>query len=508
MKWYKYLLLLIPVLIYLFLRLGFRETIEFGYDQPRLATRIIEFNKDGNFLDTQKFAEKSPWGNISWGPSLFLFFSPFFLISQNPVTVSLLISIFNLLSIVLVIYLGYRFFSFTTGLVAGIFLATMPWWWIFSRMIYQPTPVPTFVALMMLLTFMVLEKPKSFWIAPLIFCWGFLLELYFHAFSVITVSAVAITTKIRKLNFIYIFSGIILVFLLFLPFFNVNSYGDYVPQKNEENVFIPGRDDPVSRIKNLLPHYFLIISGGDFSWQLGKGYADFLKGNPETEGVFLIISAATILIFLHNIFLAFRSPGQKLLRFVLILWVIAPIPFLTLIHLPSVPPIPRYFLLSLPALSLLWGLSAEDLVKRLSEYSKIVKFLPVGLLLLNPFYWFIFDMKYYRFVTTYSYPDGSLSVYSDIPYSFLKSSIDFVLKDEGDLTGSSVVISNDSGNPKQYALDWATNYVWSNVYKRDKQIEDPLNSKYFLITTSQVSEKKFVEIYRSGPYSVFRVVDL
>lgn len=110
-----YFLLLIPVILYLFLRIGFRGIIEFGYDQPRLATRVIEFIGDGNFFDTQKFAEKSPWGNISWGPALFLFFTPFILISKNPEIVSLLISLFNLLSVVLVIYIGLKHFSFISA---------------------------------------------------------------------------------------------------------------------------------------------------------------------------------------------------------------------------------------------------------------------------------------------------------------------------------------------------------------------------------------------------------
>ncbi|EKE06355.1 MAG: hypothetical protein ACD_19C00016G0028 [uncultured bacterium] len=68
-----YIGILLICIVYLTLRLSFPETIEFGYDQPRLATRVIEFINNGKILETQKFAEKAPWGNISWGPALFYF---------------------------------------------------------------------------------------------------------------------------------------------------------------------------------------------------------------------------------------------------------------------------------------------------------------------------------------------------------------------------------------------------------------------------------------------------
>ena len=55
--------LFLILVIYLVLRLGWRDTIEFGYDQPRLASRVLEYLKDGNILNTQKYAERNTWGS-------------------------------------------------------------------------------------------------------------------------------------------------------------------------------------------------------------------------------------------------------------------------------------------------------------------------------------------------------------------------------------------------------------------------------------------------------------
>lgn len=507
MKWYHYLLFTAPVLVYLILRLGFRGTIEFGYDQPRLATRVIEFIKNGDLLQTQKFAEKSPWGNVSWGPSLFYLLSPFFLISKNPLTVSLLISVFNFVSVLLIIYLGKRYFSFGTGLIAGIFLATMPWWWIFSRMIYQPTLVPSFIAIMIFLTFKVLEKPKTFWIVPLVFTWGVLLQLYFHTFSAVGVSTVFVAYKFRKISYKYLILGIVLTSFLFLPYLKGQSVSDYLPEKTKETL-VQGRDNPLSRVKTLVPKFILIISGGDFSWQLGNGYDDFVSANPKVENVFSIISVLTVLVVIYNLFTVIKFSKNRSFKLALLLWTIAPIPLLVFIPLPSIPPIPRYFLLTLPSLSLLWGICIDEVAGSLSKKIKALKYGFIILFLTIPFFWFCFDLKYYQFVTTYSYPNGPLSVYSDIPYAFLINSINFVFKDSNNRGGSNVVISNDRGNPKQYALDWATNYVWTYVYKRDRILPDITNVDYYLITVSQASNPEYKYIYKSGPYWVYRVTSL
>lgn len=505
MKWHHYLLLLIPVTVYLFLRLAFTNSIEFGYDQPRLASRILEYLNAGNFLDTQRYAERSPWGNISWGPSLIFFFSIFFLVSKNPITVSLLISIFNLLSVILVVLIGKRYFSFSAGLIAGIFLATMPWWWVFSRMIYQPAPVPTFMAILILLTFCVIGKPKSFWIAPLIFTWGILLQLYFHSLSVVLVSIIFIASKFKKLSYEYLLLGIIITSFLFLPYLKIQSISDYFPDK-VQNIMIAGRDDPISRIKNLVPHFITIIAGGDFAWQLGSGYDDFKTSNPHVENIFLTITIITVLIIVYNFFAAIKFSKNRIYRIALLLWTIAPLPFLTFMPLPSVPPIPRYFLLSLPSLSLLWGITFYEITGKFISGSRSLKYGFIMLFLLIPLYWFCFNTKYDRFIKNYPYPNGALSTYSDIPYLFLINSINFVFDDASNNKSPHFVISNDPNNPRQFALDWATGYILANVYGKDKILKEGLEQTYYLITPSPGEPKPdFKFIYKSGPYWVFRL---
>lgn len=494
--------LIIISFIYLFLRFSFPETIEFGYDQPRLATRIIEFINNGNILETQKFAEKSPWGNISWGPALFYFYSPFFLLTKDPLLVSRLISLVNLLSIIVIVYLGSKYISKKAGLFAGLISATQPWWIIFSRMIYQPTPVITLITISMLLFLYTLKKPNTLMYSLLIFSWVFLIEIYLHSFSFVLTSFILLIFFLKKkvINKYLIF-GIIISSLLIIPFtINFSSF-DYQPTRfqNMEDRFDTNRDGPITRIKTILPGYIKTFSGGSMEYQLGCSNQDFYKKYDLAKLMENIIIYVTIFIIFYNLFKLLTTPSNRKLRLLFFSWATSPLLFLVFIPLPNVPPIPRYFLVSFPALAILYGLFFSEIYKQ----SKLIL-----VLLLIPIYWICFYTSYANFIKNYTFPSGHLSVYSDSQYLFLFDAIKKAQLDNSLKGRMSIVLSNDENSPKEFSLDWATKYICTYVL-RDEISDVNLNPGYYLIDYSlQKEDKRFIKIGRFGPYSLYEFNDL
>lgn len=488
-----YLAVLVICGIYLFLRLSFQETIEFGYDQPRLASRIVEYIENGKWIDTQKFAEKSPWGNITWGPSLFFFYTPFFLISRDPLLISNLIALFNLLSILLVIFVGEKYFSKTAGLIAGLLLATQPWWFVFSRMIYQPTPLITIISISMLLYFLTFKKPYSIWWSLLIFSWIFLIELYAHSIAFVGISFLMLFIfKNFKLINIYLFLGVVLSTVLIIPYFCNFNKSDYFPEKNIEKLQ-DGRDDYLSRIKNITGGYLSVVSGGSFEYQLGNGYEDFTRINPEINILTRSVIYLTLIVFLYNLTSLFFVKQNRFIKLSLILWSVTPIIFLTLVRLPSVPPIPRYFLISLPAIVLLWGILVSEL-----RY-KIFVVVP----LVVAFFWLFLIYKYNSFIRNYDFPNGHLSTYSDTQYIYVKKSIEYVLSRSNNFT-----ISNDINNSKVFATEWGYTYLLDNVYKIDRKLADPNISDHYLIDYSaSYPDENIIYLKKFGPISVYQAIN-
>lgn len=490
------------VIIYLILRLSFPETIEFGYDQPRLATRVIEFINNEKIFETQKFAEKAPWGNISWGPSLFYFYAPFLLISKNPLALSYLLAIFNVISILGIIYLSSKYLSKKTGLFAGLILAIQPWWVIFSRMIYQPTPVITLIVISMIFYFFTLKKPNSIYYSLLIFSWTFLVEIYFHTISFVLISFMLIIIhNYKKMLNKYLIVGIIISNFLIIPFVLIDSKSDYFPVKKENisDTFQVGRDDPWSRVKSIVPGYIKTFSGGSMEYQLGYSHSEFYNQYRYFHTLETIVSILTIVVLIYNLVMLIISKKLRFERLSFLLWSLSPLLFLIFMPLPNVPPIPRYFLFSFPALAILYGLFFSEVYK----YTKLIL-----IILTVPIFWIYFTYSYSKFIINYNFPKGHLSVYSDSQYLFLFNAIKSARSNNIKNGRSNFILSNDDSVPKELSMDYATKYVWTNVFNY-KMINTSINNGYYLINYSiQKDDIRFRQLGRFGPYSLYEFNDL
>lgn len=465
----RYFFLLFVSAVYLFFRLGWQDTIQFGYDQPRLAFTIAEYLTKGNYLTSQNFVLKTPWGNISWGPSLVFFFASILAISKDPLTISIIVAVLNLISVIVIFYIGWHFFSPRVGIVAGLILAVHPWWIIFSRMFYQPSFVPSLISISMLLSFLVLKSSKKIFASFLIFSWAVIVQFYLSTLSFIVTSFVFLFDILRKLSFRWIFLGILLTGLVFIPtfYFFKNNF-------NEVGIFFESITKFKSTTKDVFINYFKTTSGGNFEWELGYGYEDFVKENFWVEKIFTINFLLILMVIVYSFFVLLNKSNNKIFRFLLFFWCIGPLWFLSLVKVEYV--VPRYFLISLPSLSLLVGLFVDDISKKIKYISLLI---PIFLI----FSWSLLIVRYYNFLENYSYPNGFLSHFSDIPYSFLRDAFSYM-------------------RPNKPAPGlWAVNYY---LYYVDK---NPGGRVLYEISFDKPDPKKKI-IARFGPYTLYKIEKL
>lgn len=479
---------------YLTIRLSFPNTIEFGYDQPRLATHIQDFLSRGSYLASQEFTQETPWGNISWGPALVFFFAFILKVSGDPIIASQIVAILNLISVLTVFYIGWKFFSLRIGVIAGFLLATQPWWVIFSRMIYQPSFVPTLISLSMLLTFLVLKESKNIFSSFLLFSWAVLIQFYLITLSFIATSFAFLLPSLRKWSLKWVFFGFVLSGVIFAPSI---YYYKQNPSRVQDFLSAPGKFQ--TKTSDVVISYFKTVSGGNLEWELGYGYRDFAKNNPWIGSVFIIDLLLVTIVIAYSFLRAFISREDKILRVLLIFWCVAPLWFLSLVKVEYV--VPRYFLISLPPLSLLIGLFVEDVHRKLVKPLKNFSFaIPIFLMVS----WVLIILSYFSFTENYSYPNGFLSHFSDPPYVFLRRSFDYIISDARSKGYDSFTISNDPARSKENVFDWANGYMWNYVYKLGEHSSGRKIGHYLLYfkPPKGSASQKSAEF---GPYIVYEV---
>lgn len=491
------------ILIYLILRLGWKDTIEFGYDQPLLSLRVLDFLRNPTFINSFNFVRQNPWGYPSWGPMQIFFYSLFLLISKNPQIASLLIALFNVLSIMAIFIVGKKFISPLVGLISALVLATHPWWVVFSRMIYQPTPVVTFICISMFLSLLFYKKRNGWIIIPLFLLWGILFQLYIHTASFIAASLFLFIRSIKKVNYHHLTLGLFSLILLFLPVINhyFKAPGELFGYINISNKFVTLKSENSFSNLDIVKEFFHVVSGGGFEWQLGYAYKEFI----DSFSLFTTINRVNLLLVIgilaYHFFELFVQKEDRILRITLLLWLIGPILFLVIIKSPIA--LPRYFLQSLPAFAILFAIFIEEVAKKIkaNSISGFVKILPV---LIGP-YWIVFMVNYYDFVRNYHYPYGFLSNYSDIPYSFLEKSLEWIVNDAKVKGFSNITISQNPKNPLVYNPNWATRYSWENVFRKKLVFNSNAEIGHYLLYLTPARENLTGRIFvQYGPYLVYR----
>lgn len=496
---FNLIFLFILSFVYFFLRLGWSETIEFGYDQPRLSITVIKVLEEKGLLNAINYINRSVTPQvISWGPFLIYFLIPFFLLTYHPLFLSWLMVFFNFLGVIFTYLLGKKIFNQKVGIFASFFLASFPWAVVFSRMVYQPTPLLTFVPLASYLTFVTVEEEKSNWLLffPLIL--SMMVQIHFLTLSLAFVFFVYLVLNLKKMEKKKLILGLIIGLFLWFPLFKDNF--------SLVKGFIKAPSVLRSRKKEKFYWFFIVsrwfnfIQGKDFQFQLGYGFSDFLRSLPQwffslqKFFSFLIVSSF-VFLFLRVIL---KKRREEKLIFV---WLLVIPFFIYFIHLPEV--VPRYFLGLLPAEGLMIGLFLDKVTSFLKKV-RLLFLLAIIFIIVS--YNSFFITKYYEFILSYDYPQGGwfgwLSPTSDVPFSFTYEALRYALE-EGKKKGfETIEFSNDLKIEKGFSYNWAQKYIWQYVLKKEFK---PSSLHYFIILGPPYSflREKGIKVRRIGPYSLF-----
>ena len=500
----EFVLFFLILSLYFILRLSFLNTIEFGYDQPLLTNQVIAFLKNPTFIDSFNYVTENPWGHPSWGPMQIIFYAPFVLLSQNPILLSLLIAIFNSISIIAIYLIGKLLISPKAGLLAALLLTVHPWWLIFSRMIYQPSPIITLISLTILLSVYIYKNPKSKWIFLLPICWAFIFQVYIHTISFIIPSIILLFTKINKTKIFSTILGTVIALVLFIPVFNYYSHNPnkLLGYKKVEQTFNKLYIPPIESLKNIGLNFFTIVSGSGWNWQLGYGRDIFYQTNPALL-VLHQLSLLLVLVYLVLFTYLLLKQKQKLLHLLILLWLIGPIWFLFWVKSPIT--LPRYLLISLPLLSLIISFVTHKLgqlkIKRAYDWIRYVNY--IGPIILC-YTWLFTSIAYYRFVGDFNYPQGFLSNYSDVPYIYVQKSLDWIFSDAHKNNYVAFTISNSLENTTVYDLNAVTRYALDNVYHY-QYIDEKMADTHYIMTFKPISDKYLKPLVQFGPYVIIKL---
>ncbi len=493
-----YLLLVLTTFLYFYIRIGFQESVFFDFDMPRVALIVQDFLKHGTFLTSQSYMQESVWLNIPWGPALIYFYSLFIKISSDPIDVSIMLTFFHFIGIVVLVKLGWKYFSPTVGALAGLLMATNPYWVTYSRIIYQPAPVITLIIISMYLFFSVIKDKNKLSNMLLPLSWAVLFQIYIPTYSFIIVSLLFLVSNYKSIKYPYFFIGVFLSFVLYIP--TLKFYLDnptYIQRFfDAPSLFTPPEKTFLERLTKVALTFIQIPLGGKFIWQTGYAYSDFVAYFPIVKYDSPLLSG----VFLFSLF----SKKFNQSKLIVLFWTLSS--FVSLLTLWVTDLVPRYFLISIPPAMLLISVTLNDLIVRFKN-SAVVKYALISLALLISLYWSAFNIKYDNFVRDYNYPNGRMYDVAETPYLHFKKAMDYV-QNQAVVDGcNSYVLSNDH-NDLNYSFWLETRYLWDHIYKNSyvdpNQVDN--NCRYLLTYEFVTKELGISEYQKFGPFVVFKYI--
>jgi 4-amino-4-deoxy-L-arabinose transferase-like glycosyltransferase len=210
----EFLILAAIVAVGAWLRLQHLELLEFKGDEAFAANRALEFVRGGK-LPTSGLMSSVGVSN----PPLFIWLLiPMFFITSSVAGVCCLIASLGLAAVVATWWIGRKYYSPLTGLVAAALFATAPWAVIYSRKIWAQDFVPVFATATMWAMHVLIfgKKPKAvFWVLCLPIC---VIQIHYSGFA-LTATVVAILLLLRpKIDWRLAIAGVALAMALAVPY--------------------------------------------------------------------------------------------------------------------------------------------------------------------------------------------------------------------------------------------------------------------------------------------------
>ncbi len=497
-----YLIILFTTFIYFYIRLTYRQSVFFDFDMPRVVLIVQDFLSNGTFMESQYYMQESVWLNVPWGPMLIFFYSFFLKINSDPLVVANMLTLFHFIGIIFIIKFGWKFFSPTVGVLSGLLMATHPYWVTYSRIIYQPAPIITFIIISMYLLFSVIKENNKVSTALLPISWVVLFQIYIPTYSFIFISLIFLFLNFKKINWTWLSFGILFSILLYLP--SVKFYSENKMYLNRvieaPSLFTPPEKTFKERLEKVALSFIKIPVGGKFEWQTGYSYIDFQKYFGLARSGSNLVSM-TFVISLTFVLLSSLWRKINYSKLIVVLWTICPLVSLVVLWVSDL--VPRYFLIAMPPASVVIAIFANDLILRYRHIT-LFKYLIIMLVFLIAIYWTFFNIKYDNFVKNYNYPNGRMPDISETPYIHFKHAMDNLEEISMSDGCSKYVVTNNHIN-LNYDMWMETRYVWDYIFKNEYiNNEENTNCVYVLSYEYAAKELGIVDYDRFGPFVVFK----
>lgn len=223
----EWFVLAVIVAVGSWLRFQHRELLQFAGDEAFAANRALEFVHGGK-LPTSGLMSSVGVSN----PPLFIWLLiPMFFVTSSVTGVCCLIAGLGLAAVVATWWIGRKYYSPLTGLVAAALFATAPWAVIYSRKIWAQDFVPVFAtATMWAMHALILgKKPKAvFWVLFLPLC---VIQIHYSGFA-LTATVLAILLLLRpKIDWRLAIAGVVAATALAVPFVMAQQKSGWVEWK-------------------------------------------------------------------------------------------------------------------------------------------------------------------------------------------------------------------------------------------------------------------------------------
>jgi len=351
------------ILLGIVLRLLHFDLMEFKADEVGVIVLTKYWIGEG----IPRFGQLSTSG-IPFPPGLIYLLYPLVFFTSSPLLIGLGLCVLSIAAIWLIYLLGVTLGSPAAGLWAAAFMAAHPWLILYSRKIWEPSPLPFFSILILIVvaSCTLHSRHRSiFWAGPLlVMTWQFHYSAYAVAFFFcIWFSAAAFK---KRINWSACLAGFLVGIVLLLPYFSYLARNDFVDLKNSYRFAGRGKSAPARSFIYIVAMYLKTAWAGGFGYPLARDPLPISRTPLGAAKPWLQILAAlgtALIIFLSalSVFLRLFRRGMKSSLPSFIFWLLLFIALPGAVYLiKGIIPPPHYFLVSIPAVLMLAGIGASS----------------------------------------------------------------------------------------------------------------------------------------------------
>ncbi len=522
-------------LLYVFIRFGWQESIEFGYDPGRLSQMVVDIMDKNELIDTPRYIlENISIGSVAWGPIFVYLMLPFFMISRDPLVVTNLLIAFQFIGVIAFYLCVELLYNKRIAFFAAVFTILFPWHVYFTRMIYNPSMLLWSVPVVMYVTLLVVKKGKQKLLFLLPALWLVMIQFHFVGLVILLLSLAYIIVHKKKVTWRYFRIGLLIGIIPLLPIlaYDVNHNFEFTRGviSGNKNPAKPDntQGEVVSIALDKTQKYMLLT---DTDNHLGYASNEFFKNLPIVYKIFHPVYAflffASILFYLAMIL--WKPKADDVFVF---LWLIAVTVFLIAFNLKTSKDMTitqRYFIPSFFAIGIMIGRMLDAGFERLfvllgsfrgKRGRKQLKKIDVQKPLLLSAYiasgvfalcFGLFMISYHSLVINYDYPEGGwlgwLGPDSGPPYASSYKAISTVLVEVKKEGSNTAVLSDDFNFNRDFHINNYAEYIWKYVFKKSPSNEPALPFYFMILGPPQIKPfDKLGEMRRYGPWRLFRKI--